>query len=48
MSPMMASARDMSPPAPMPCRARKAASWYIVVAKAHASEPTMNTPMANR
>ena len=47
MSPMMASASDIRPPAPMPWRARNPASMYIEVASPQRAEPTMNTTMAN-
>jgi hypothetical protein len=45
---MIASANDMRPPAPMPCRARKAASSYMDEAMPHSAEPTTNTAMAKR
>ena len=48
MSPMIASASDISPPAPTPCTARKAASWYIESASPQSTEPTTKTPIANR
>jgi hypothetical protein len=46
MSPMMASASENRPPAPMPWIARKAASWYIDPAKEHIAEPRMKIVMA--
>ncbi len=48
MSPMMANAIDIRPPAPMPWRARNAASMYIDVDKPHSAEPTMKIVIANR
>ena len=48
MSPMMASARENRPPAPSPCTARKAASWYIDWANAQAAEPRTKMVMAVR
>ena len=48
MLPMITKARDMRPPAPTPCTARNAASWYIVSAMPHRTEPTTKMPIANR
>ena len=48
MSPMIARASDIKPPAPMPWSARKAASWYIESAMPQSTEPTTKTAMANR
>jgi hypothetical protein len=48
MSPMIASASDIRPPAPMPCSARNAASWYIESARPQSMDPATKTPMANR
>ena len=48
MSPMMASASDNSPPAPMPWTARKAASSYIDWDRPHSAEPTMKMTIAKR
>ena len=45
MSPMMASGSDMSAPAPMPWKPRKAASMIIEVENDESSEPRMNTLM---
>ena len=47
MSPMIASTKVNSPPAPMPCTARNAASMYIDVANEHSADPAMNTEIAN-
>ena len=46
MSPTMASAREKRPPAPRPWTARKDASWPIVMAKVHSTEPMMKMVMA--
>ena len=46
MSPMIASASDIRPPAPRPWTARKAAREYIEVANADSAEPTMKIEMA--
>ena len=48
MSPMIASASDIRPPAPMPWIARNAASWYIESARPQSIEPTTKMPIANR
>ncbi len=48
MSPTMAIAMDISPPAPMPCTARKAASAYIDPASPHSAEPATKAPIAKR
>ena len=48
MSPMMASASDIRPPAPMPWMARKAASSYMLWDRPQRIEPTTKTPIANR
>ena len=48
MSPMIASASENSPPAPMPCTARNAASWYIECAHAQAAEPATKMVIAAR
>lgn len=44
---MIAKARAARPPPPMPWTARKAASWYIVVASPHSSEPTRKIVIAD-
>ena len=44
---MIASTSENSPPAPMPCTARNAASMYIEVANEHSTEPTMKIVIAN-
>ena len=46
MSPMIASAIDIKPPAPNPWTARKAASSYIDVAMPHSMDPTTKIEMA--
>jgi hypothetical protein len=48
MSPMMANASDISPPAPRPWTARKAASSYIDMEIVHNTDPTMKIEMALR
>ncbi len=48
MSPMIASARDIRPPAPRPWKARNAASSYMELAKVQASEPTTKIEIAAR
>ena len=48
MSPMIASASENRPPAPMPWNARNAASWYIEVAKPHSTEPSTKMVIAVR
>ncbi len=48
MSPMIASASDIRPPAPMPWNARNPASSVIEVANEQAAEPAMKMLMAAR
>ena len=48
MSPRIVSASENRPPAPRPCSARNAASWYIDVANVHSTEPTMKIEIAVR
>ena len=48
MSPRIVSASENSPPAPMPCSARNAASWYIDWANVHVTEPRMKIEIAMR
>ena len=48
MSPRIVSASENSPPAPMPCSARNAASWYIDSANVHVIDPTMKIEIASR
>jgi hypothetical protein len=45
---MIASASENSPPAPIPCTARKAASWYMFWASPHRAEPMTKTVIAVR
>jgi hypothetical protein len=45
---MIASASDINPPAPSPCKARKAASSYIDVEIVHNTDPTTKTEIAVR
>ena len=47
MSPMIASASGMMPPAPMPCSARKPASMYIDWARPQSMEPTTKMVIAS-
>ena len=46
MSPMIASARDIRPPAPRPWKARNPASMYIDVARPQSAEPVMKIVIA--
>lgn len=46
MSPMIVIASDIRPPAPSPWIARNAASSYIDVANADATEPTRKIEIA--
>ena len=48
MSPMIAKASDISPPAPSPCTARNTASWYIDMENVHNTDPTMKIEIAVR
>ena len=48
MSPMIASASDIRPPAPRPWKARNAASSIIEVEKVQATEPTTKMVIAAR
>lgn len=48
MSPRIASASDIRPPAPIPWIARNAASMYTDVANEHSSDPARNTVIAVR
>ena len=45
MSPMVASASGMMPPAPIPWNARKAASSYIDWARPHSADPITKIPI---
>src|SRR5680860_1551097 len=46
-SPMMVIDRAMRPPPPAPCSPRDAISWPIVCAAPEATEPIMNSTIAN-
>ena len=46
MSPMIASASGIRPPAPMPWNARNAASMYIDWASPHSAEPATKIVIA--
>ena len=48
MSPRIVSASEKSPPAPMPCSARNAASWYIDWANVQVTEPMRKIEIAVR
>ncbi len=48
MSPMIASAIENRPPAPMPWIARNAASSYMERDRPHSAEPAMKTEIAKR
>ena len=48
MSPMMTMPSGSMPPAPTPCRARKAMSCVIDVATPHNIDPSRNNPIATR
>ncbi len=48
MSPMIAKASAIRPPAPRPCTARKAASSSIEFAMPDSIEPTRKIEIANR
>ena len=45
-SPMMVCAIGTRPPAPMPCKARKAISEGMFQAKPHSTEPMRKSPIA--
>jgi hypothetical protein len=47
MSPMIARASGMMPPAPMPWNARNAASSYIDWARPHSAEPSTKMTIAS-
>ena len=47
MSPMIASAKVNRPPAPMPWKARNAASMYIEFDSPHSAEPITKIVMAS-